>query len=231
MSNNLKCIYCGKGIKPYKSYCKHCGFVFAKDELPNQISETDCACESEEVTTKDRIDFANKMLKSCIKEAIVFKYSTAFYCCESYCPTSPWDYLPDDIEVPDEIYSEDAAKIDTIFFCDPPKPSEEKDILSDLKKLSSLKRLLFMTSAPSFRFRVRLLLTMPKVKLAYRACADQDDVSILEHLTFMLNIEAPFRIWWRRLLWAIPKVKIADKQIDVAFDKDTGRCLEGFFDD
>ncbi len=186
---------------------------------------------SKKVKKGDRMVFADRMLESCLIEAILCKDTSALYRCDDYRHDSPLDYLPDNVKVPDAIYSSDLAQISTMCLCDLPSPSEEKHILKDLRKISSLKRLIFLTSFPSFRFRIRLLMALPKVKLAYRDCADQDDISFLEHLIFILGIDDPFRIWWEKIRSALSKEENEDEQASFVISKDSGRSLENFFGD
>jgi hypothetical protein len=203
--------YCFNVAKSCISNFKHSlFFYFSKDNQSSQTLIANCSSKSEKEAKLNRIEFADFGFESCITEAIALGENTAFYKCSDYIRISPWkeDYLYENR--PDNVYSENIADIDTIFFCDfsepvvPPDLTEENAVLADLRKLSNIKRLLFFHSDPSFKFRIKLFLAMPKVRCAYRSCYDDDDISILEHIKFIIDYNCIVNTCRHKLYWSWP---------------------------
>ncbi len=188
----------------------------------SQITKTDCS--------QDTIVFADQMLRNCITVAVINEDSIAYYDCSHYRHDYTNDIFPC-IEAPDVIFSKDVANIDTIYFCDPPEPDKEMDIIEDLRKLSSLKNLVFMFTV-SLRFRARLFWAMPKVRVAdNRYPQDFDNEKFLEHhISLILSL---LNSCWQKLLWALLRGRTVDndKTFSVHFNNDTPLDLDTFFDD
>jgi hypothetical protein len=196
-----------------------------EDDQLRQTSRTPFSGEFEKATTQDWIEFADSELEYRIMAAILFEDSTAHY---MFGPFEPYGWgLPLNINAPDKISFEYAAKIESIVFCDNPSYSKAKDTIADLRKLSrlkSLKSIEFWNHNNTCIFMIRLRLALPKVEIV-----GLSGFYVLESL--MLKLIDPFQICWSRLFESLPRIKIFDKRISFYYPKATCSESANFFND